>query len=391
VEHAASRADGRRILITTSLVHLTNDACFSILYPLLPLVAADLGLSYAQVGLLKAALTGAQSAFQVPAGIAGERWGEALILLLGNAWVGLGLMALTLAGTYAVLVGLALVAGFGGNAQHPLGSAIVSRAFPPGRAATALGTLNFAGDLGKFLGPLLVGVLATQYGWRAALLGVGIPTLLLSLVLLAFRRECLPVPPPLPVRERAAGDGAEEGAGFRLLLLVGGLDSATRTAALTFLPFLLIDQGMQPATLSLLFSVIYGAGAAGKFACGWLGDRWGLVAVIVVTELATAVVLLAFLGATPWMAFPLALAFGFVLNGTSSAFLAGVANLVVPERRSRAYGTFFTASLGSSAIAPLAYGLLADRAGLTPTFVLMAIMTALIPLLVVPLRGDLTP
>lgn len=383
---AASRAAGRRILFTTSLVHLTNDACFSILYPLLPLIAEDLDLSYTQVGLLKAATTGAQSAFQVPAGIAGERWGEALVLLLGNAWVGLGFMALALAGAYAALVALALAAGLGGNAQHPLGSAIVSRAFPPQRAATALGTLNFAGDIGKFIGPLLVGLLATQYGWRAALLGVGIPTALLSLVMLARRRELLPVPPAPPAAERVAGNGAMDTRGFRLLLLIGGLDSATRTAALTFLPFLLIDQGMRPAALSLLFSVIYAAGAAGKFACGWLSDHWGMISVVVVTELATAVVLIAFLGASPRLAVPLALVFGFALNGTSSVFLAGVANLVPSARRSRAYGTFFTASLGSSAVAPLAYGLLADRAGLTPTFLLMAALTAVIPLLVLPLR-----
>lgn len=382
---SATRA-GRRTLVSASLVHLTNDACFAILYPVLPLIAADLGLSYAQVGLLRAAMTGAQSAFQAPVGMAGERWGEGLLLLLGNAWVGLGLMALTLAGSYAVLVVLALVAGLGGNAQHPLGSAIVSRAFPPRRAATALGTLNFAGDVGKFLGPLLVGILATRYGWRAALLGAGIPTALLSFVLLARRRAWLPVPPAERAAGGLGGTGTSDGRGFRLLLLAGGLDSATRTAALTFLPFLLVEQGMRPGTLSLLFSLIYAAGAAGKFACGWLGDRWGLSAVVVITELATAAVLVAFLGATPGVALALALVFGFALNGTSSVFLAGVANLAPPGRRARAYGTFFTASLGSSALAPLAYGLLADGAGLTATFVTMAAFTAAIPLLALPLR-----
>lgn len=376
----------RRILTTTSLVHLTNDACFSILNPVLPLIAADFGMSYAQVGLLKAAMIGAQSAFQVPAGVLGERWGEGLVLLVGNAWVGVGLMALALAGAFGALVILAVAAGLGGNAQHPLGSAIVSRAFPPQRAATALGTLNFAGDIGKFIGPLLVGLLATRYGWRAALLGVGLPTALLSLVLLARRQRFLPELPAAEPHRRSTEQGTTDSRGFRILLLVGGLDSATRTAALTFLPFLLVNLGLQPAGLSLLFSIIYGAGAAGKFACGWLGDRLGLIAVIVITELATAVVLIAFIGASLWMTFPLALLFGFVLNGTSSVFLAGVANLVTPERRARAYGVFFTASLGSSALAPLAYGVLADHAGLTPTFLLMAGMTALIPLLILPLR-----
>jgi MFS family permease len=306
---------------------------------------------------------------------------------LGNAWVGLGFATLALAGAFGVLLVLSVVAGFGGNAQHPLGSALVSRAYPPARSATALGTLNFAGDLGKLLGPLVVGIVATQYGWRAALVGVGIPTALLSFALLLARRAMLPPLPAAHHTQRAERDGTVDRRGFGLLLVVAGLDSATRTAGLTFLPFLLEQQGMKPAGISLIFSLIFAAGAAGKFACGWLGDRWGLISVIVVTELATAGVLLAFLGATPLLAAPLALAFGFALNGTSSVFLAGVANMVPPSGRARAYGTFFTASLGSSAVAPLLYGALGDRAGLTTVFVVMAVMTAVIPLLALPLRS----
>src|SRR3954452_20010208 len=140
------RTTTRRVLLVTSLVHLTNDACFALIYPVLPLIAADLHLSYAQIGLLKASFASAQSFFQIPVGVLGERAGEALVLLLGNAWVGVGLAAMALAGGYVPLLLLALVAGLGGNAQHPLANAIVSRAYGRARRATALGTLNFAGD-----------------------------------------------------------------------------------------------------------------------------------------------------------------------------------------------------------------------------------------------------
>ncbi|HEX5502906.1 MAG TPA: MFS transporter [Thermomicrobiales bacterium] len=381
------RAAGRRVLLTTSLVHLTNDACFALLYPLFPLIAADLHLSYAEVGLIKAAFSGASSVLQLPVGVLGERWGAGLLLLLGNAWVGAGLAGMALAGGYAVLLALALLAGLGGNAQHPLASAMVSRSFEGPRAATALGTLNFAGDLGKLLGPLAVGGVAVAFGWRPALALVGGVTAVLSLALLGGRRALLPEPPRESTLTTAGASAHGTARRFGALLLAGGLDNATRAAALTFLPFLLVRHGLPTALVSLLFSAIFAAGAAGKFACGWLGDRWGLFAVVAVTELATAAALVGFLAAPLAVVVPLALVLGFALNGTSSALMALVAQLVPVERRGHGYGVYYTATLVSGALAPLAYGALGDRAGLGTVFVAMALLTAAVVVVVLPLRG----
>jgi len=53
----------------------------------------------------------ASSVLQIPVGILGERCGEALILLLGNIWVGLGLVLMAASGGYALLLLSALIAG----------------------------------------------------------------------------------------------------------------------------------------------------------------------------------------------------------------------------------------------------------------------------------------
>jgi MFS family permease len=389
-----ARSARQRVLVTTSVVHLLNDACFAILYPLFPLIAADLGLTYAQVGLVKTAFSGASSVLQLPAGIIGEWWGEGLVLLIGNAWVGLGLVGMALTGSYLGLLVVALFAGIGGNAQHPLASALVSRAYADSRAATALGTLNFMGDLGKLIGPPIVGLLAVGYGWRAALGAVGALTVVLSFALLIQQRSVLPPLAPPVASERPARANGQGGEGDRLglglVLLAGGLDNATRAAALTFLPFLLVQRGASVTVTSLLFTVIFAAGAAGKFACGWLGDRYGSFAVILVTELATGLALVGMLGAPSWAILPLCAALGFALNGTSSVLLDLVARLVPAERRARGYGIYFTAALVSGAIAPLAYGLLGDRAGLTVVFLAMALLTMAVIPVSLPLRRLLT-
>jgi FSR family fosmidomycin resistance protein-like MFS transporter len=384
------KAFGRNgLLVSTSAVHLTNDACFALLYPLLPFIASDLDLSLTEVGLLKATFSGSSSVFQIPTAAIGARFGEQLVLLIGNAWVGAGLVGMGLAGSFLALLVLAAFAGLGGNAQHPLGASLISRTSEGPRLATAMGTLNFAGDLGKLIGPFVAGIVAVNFGWQAALAAVGIPTLVLSVSLLLTRREPGMVS-ELPSSDKRRPSAPLRDRRFQLVLAAGGLDNATRGAALTFLPFVLADKGLDAATISVLYGVIFAAGAAGKFGCGWISDRWNLLAVIFLTELVTAGALLSMLGASVWMVVPLAIAFGFALNGTSSALNVAVARFISSERRASGYGIYFTVALVSSACAPLAYGLLGDASGLNTVFVVMAALTLAVIPVIMPLRSPLS-
>jgi MFS-type transporter involved in bile tolerance (Atg22 family) len=76
---------------------------------------------------------------------------------------------------------------------------------------------------------------------------------------------------------------------------------------------------------------------------------------------------------------------GIALNGTSSVLYGSVADLVVPERRSRAYGLFYTLGIGSSALAPTLYGLLSDRVGVPATLTVVGLLV----LVTIPLSSFL--
>lgn len=377
-----------QLLFDASAVHLVNDACFSVLYPLLPFIAADLGLSLTQVGLLKASYSGASGILQVPAASIGARYGEYLVLMAGNTWVGFGLAGMGLAGGFATLLILATLAGIGGNAQHPLAASLVSRSSDGPRLATAMGTLNFSGDLGKLIAPFVAGIVAVQFGWQAAVMVVGLPAAALSIGLLLARGKG-------DVRQNTASPSTGVSRSllrdwrFGAVLLAAGLDTATRGAALTFLPFVLTNKGLGAGEVSALYGVIFAAGAAGKFGCGWISDRRSLLAVIVVTEVTTAGAMLAILGASLWLVAPLAIAFGFALNGTSSALTVAVTRFAPAERRGNAYGIYFTVALVSSAIAPLAYGFLGDATSLDTVFIVMAAMTVAVIAAVMPVRDSL--
>jgi MFS-type transporter involved in bile tolerance (Atg22 family) len=75
---------------------------------------------------------------------------------------------------------------------------------------------------------------------------------------------------------------------------------------------------------------------------------------------------------------------GVALNGTSSVLYATVADLVAPDRRSRAYGLYYTLSLGASALAPTVYGIVGDAVGVPVTLTVVAVIVlATIPLCLV--------
>lgn len=389
----ASLRTPRGQLVAIAGMHVVNDGLFAGMYPLLPLIAADLALSYAQIGALKTAFSGASSILQLPAGIAAERMGEQLLLALGTGWVGLGLLAMALTASYLPLLAASIAGGIGGNTQHPVATGVVSRLFDSGRRATAIGTLNFAGDVGKVLAPIVVGVAATIGGWRAGVGALGALGVIFGLLYwlvvpepTAHAARSSPLPPGAgahPVNGQG-GEGQQEGWGitaprtFLALTAIGLLDAAARGASLVFIPFLLQAKGAEAASMSFYFSVLFAAGAAGKFICGPLGDRFGNAAVIAITELITAGALLGLLAAPLRLALLALLPLGFVLNGTSSVLYASVAGLVHASRRARGYGLYYTASQVASSIAPLLYGVVADLFGLPAALIALAAVTAAI-------------
>ena len=348
--------------------------------PLLPLIKEDpeLGLSFTEAGLLRSAHSGASAVFQVPFGFLAEQVGEFWLILGGNLWVAGSMFAVGVASTFPWILGATLVGGLGGGTQHPLASSMVSRAYETGARSTAVGAVNFAGDLGKMAAPAIAWLVAIPFGWRATFKVVGISAI--GFVLLsAFTRPGVKTG---AVKRPGGSDSEAEGpvkvAGFVNLSVVGFLDSAARGAALTFLPFLMRDKGMSTEQVFGLLFLLLAGGAIGKLALGWLDERYGPVALIWLTKGITVILLIAAIPTPNILLPPLVLALGIGLNGTSSVLYANVANFVPPGRRARLYGSFYTTNEVGSAIAPALYGVLADLLNVKATIAVMGGITALI-------------
>jgi MFS family permease len=384
----------RATLLTSCALHFLHDGFSDLLYVLFPVWAHEFSLSFTQVGLLRTAYSGALALFQVPAGFLAEWWGEPRVLAAGTALTALGFFCLGTAGGFGVLLAFLVVGGLGAGTQHPLSSSLVSQAYEQGPRRAALGTYNFSGDLGKTAWPPCVAVIAAWAGWRWATRDVGILALVTA-VSIPFVLKRL----SSPAEKRAgpgsnavdSGWGIRDAHGFRMLSAIHGIDNGSRSAFMTFLPFLLLGKGAGMDLMGLALGLTFAGGAVGKFVCGLLAERLGIIQTVIVTEAATGLGVLCLLPLPFQAALILLPVLGVALNGTSSVLYGTVAELVVPERRARAYGLFYTIGIGSGAIAPPLYGLLSDWAGVPTTLaVLAAIVLVTIPLAVL-LRRSIEP
>jgi MFS family permease len=366
----------RRTLATCCATHILHDGLSDVSYVLLPLLAQTFGLSLAQVGLIRSAHRTAMAAFQIPAGLVAERFGERNLLALGTLVAGCAFVALGyVSGFWAILAALFL-AGAGSAVQHPLCSTIISRAFPQDGRRAALGTYNFSGDVGKFaFGGVVSLLLVAGVPWQAPVIGFGTAAILTAGAVLLLVADARTHAASAPAS--TGGWGVRDRRGFAALCLIEVLDSSTRSAFLTFIAFLLIAKGLPEHWAVLSVPLVLVGGMAGKLACGLLAERLGIARMIVLTELATGGGILAALALPGVGAFLLLPLLGVVLQGTSSVLYATIGEYVEPERLPRAFGFFYTIGSVCGIAAPLGYGLLGNRYGVEASIAVMGVLILL--------------
>jgi MFS transporter, FSR family, fosmidomycin resistance protein len=366
---AAAPASSRRTLVVCGGAHALHDGFTDLLNALYPLLQAQFGLSYAAIGALKAVYSGAMASGQIPSGLLAKRFGGVRVLALGTGLiaVGYGLAGLT-GSLYGVIAGL-LLAGLGGSTQHPIGSSLVSAAFSGLRSRTALGTYNFTGDLGKMALPAVFAVIAASVGWQQALMVIAALAVAGAGVILATLHS---TEMPAKAAETKVVAGQDRPWAYWLLFSIHIADDLVRTGFLIFLPFLMRDKGADLPTIGLSLSLLFAGGAAGKLVMGWIGARLGVVPSVVLTEVATTLLILLLLPLPLPAALALLPAVGLMLNGTSSVLYGTIPEFVSPERRTHAFAVFYTGGSVAGAIGPFAFGLLGDAVGLATALTAVA-------------------
>ena len=378
----AGKEEERRALGVACGAHALHDGYTDLVYVMLPIWQSEFGLGFAALGLMKTVFSGTLAGFQIPAGFLAERFGAAAVLAFGTALAGFGYVLAGLSNGVIFLVAALFVGGLGASTQHPLASSLIAHAFAGARSLKALGTYNFAGDIGKMTLPATAALLFVVLPWRHALILLGglgaVAALAIFLAIPRFRTE--------PVASHKSNDavrptGVAQAYGFALLLSVGVVDSATRMAFLTFLPFVLTAKGASLQTVGLALTLVFAGGAAGKLVCAFIGARIGTVATVWLTETVTALGIVAMLPLPLEASLVLLPIVGIALNGTSSVLYGSVPDLVEPGWRQRAFSIFYTGTIGAGAVSPAIYGLLGDAVGVpTALMVVAAVVLVTLPI-----------
>lgn len=384
----------KRILAACCGVHALQDGLGAGLYVLLPLLAQTFGLSYAQVGIVRAAQSTPMALFELPSGILAERFGERRLLVFGLACAGIGYLALTVASGLLTLMACLFVAGTGAAFQHSLASSLVSKSSVESGRRAALGTYNASGDVGKlaFTGILTLGV-GMGLAWQSVVTGLGIVSLLgvVALALLLrgaiVNKETTSAAGDARATDQVTRWGVRDRRGFATLVSIVFLDIAVGSAFLTFVAFLMLDKQL-PAGLAVFATTLTLAGGVfGKFGCGFLAQRVGVIHALIITKCFSALGIVAVLLAPTLLAYCLLPVLGLALQGSSSITYATVSDLIHQDRQSRGFAVIYTVANVAGVLGPVVIGVIGDRVGMTSAMLTMAVVA----LLLVPMSLVLRP
>ena len=374
-------------------VHGVQDGLSAALYVILPTLAEVFGLSYAQVGVIRAVKNTAMALFELPSGMLSERLGERSLLVFGLFLAGCGYLTLAVApGVMAIALSL-FVAGFGSAFQHALSSSIISNTFQGAGSRTALGTYNAAGDIGKLAFTAFYSLaIGMGIAWQGVVTGFGLMAVLGATALFfILRRLHVGSRPSLDAQAEMetgnTGWGIRDRRGFSALAAIVFLDIAVQSGFLTFLAFLMLEKQVPAGLAAFAVVLTLAGGIFGKFGCGFLAERIGVRRSLAVVECLTAAGIVAILLSPTLIAFVLLPVLGLVLQGSSSITYATVSDFVRPDRRSRGFAVIYSVASAASIAGPIVFGVVGDRFGLASAMLAMAVVV-LLPL---PLSALLRP
>ncbi len=163
-----------RIIALIGTGHFLSHFYMLSLPPLFLFWQAEFDVSFAELGLAVALMSGTTALLQTPVGFWVDRHGARAFLVGGTLLMALSVSAMAVApGIWAIWL-LAILSGVGNSVIHPADYAILAGSIDKTRMGRAFALHTFTGNLGFALAPPVVALLAATMGWRFALLFVGL-------------------------------------------------------------------------------------------------------------------------------------------------------------------------------------------------------------------------
>ena len=378
------------ILLTISLCHLLNDTIQSLIPSIYPIVKNSFHLSFTQIGLITLTFQMAASLLQPFVGLYTDRKPQPFSLATGMGITLCGLVLLSTASSYAIILVSVAMIGIGSSVFHPEASKVAFMA-SGGRRGLAQSIFQVGGNVGSSIGPILAALIIVPFGQLSILWFSLLAMLAIALLISVgkwYQQNIHRIKPKgKSMHAVRAVPVSQKRILLSILILVVLIFSkyfylACMTSYFTFYlidKFHLSVQGSQLHLFIFLFAV-----AAGTFFGGPIGDRFGRKYVIWFSILGAAPFTLLLPHVNLFWTSVLSVIIGFILASAFSAILV-YAQELLPGKVGLVSGLFFGLAFGMGGIGSALLGNLADYTSINFVFQvcaflpLIGLLTAFLP------------
>jgi FSR family fosmidomycin resistance protein-like MFS transporter len=376
---AAARVTAFGVLFAASGSHMLNDMMQSLAPALYPVFRDQLSLTFFQTGIITFTFQLTASLLQPIIGAALDRRPAPFALPAAMGFSLIGLAALAYAGTYPALLASVALIGVGSAVFHPEASR-AARAASGGRYGLAQSLFQVGGNFGQSLGPLMAAFIVVPFGQRSVLAFTVLAFIAIVLLTHIARWHAAH-----RAQRKAAGATARPAPASSAvvrrtmaILVVLVFSKVFYLASLqSYYTFYLIQTfGVSVQTSQVLLFVFLAAVAAGTYAGGPIGDRYGRKFVIWLSILGVLpfTLLLPHLGLTGTAIDSVCI--GLVLSSAFSAIVV-YAQELTPGNVGAVAGLFFGLSFGLGGVGAALLGFLADKTSLSFVYSLCAYLPAI--------------
>jgi MFS transporter, FSR family, fosmidomycin resistance protein len=368
------------ILIAISVSHLLNDTIQSLLPAIYPVLKQNFALSFAQIGLITLVFQLTASLLQPVVGIVTDRKPMPYSLPIGMGASLCGLLLLSVAPSYPVLLIAAALVGTGSSVFHPESSR-VARLASGGRYGLAQSVFQVGGNIGSAIGPLLAAAIIVPGGQRSI---AWFSVVALAAMIVLWRvggwygrhTRVMAQRPPLA---RPPVDLSQARIVASIMVLVALVFSKFfyMASMSSYYTFYLIERfGVSVQHAQVLLFVFLASVAAGTVVGGPIGDRIGRKYVIWTSILGV----LPFTLILPHVGLTATVLLSVVIGaGLASAFPAIIvfAQELLPGKVGMVSGIFFGLAFGMGGLGAAAFGALADHTSIIFVYQVSAFLPAI--------------
>ncbi|MDA9430507.1 MFS transporter [Bradyrhizobium sp. CCBAU 51627] len=367
------------VLAGISFSHFLNDTMQSLIASVYPILKDTYALDFAQIGMITLAFQFTASLLQPLVGHYTDKKAQPYSLAIGMASTFFGLLLLSIAQQYLVILIAAALVGLGSAVFHPE-SARIARLASGGRYGFAQSVFQLGGSFGTSMGPVLAALIVVPFGqgsiaWFSSIAGLAIVILWrigrwYAPQIKAKKTAAIQARPDAPSSRRVA---------IALLVLVALLFSKQLyvSSLSSYYIFYLIDRfGVSTQTAQIYLFIFLAANAVGAFVGGPLGDRFGRKIVIWISILGALPFTLALPFAGLYASAVLSVIIGLIISSTTSSIIV-FAQELVPHRFGMISGVFFGVAFGIGGLGAAVLGKLADHTSIEFVYQVCAYLPAI--------------